>query len=203
MTAEHPHRRHLPPTRPSLTHKREVCGFELYVTVSFFEADGNDTAARIAPAEVFIIIAKHGSEISGLMDGVAVLLSVALQYGVPWSALREKFAGAKFGSTDQLNSSLLDGLMKMIDHCIAQRSSDVGHDEGGAAGAPVPAPKPPNLPKCPKMQHFLKEAADADTERRERALVRAVLIGGGNPDPTELQIDAAMKAAQQAAQTQP
>ena len=49
-----------------------------------------------SPGEVFITMAKQGSTISGLMDSLAVAISLALQYGVPLEFLVDKFAHARF-----------------------------------------------------------------------------------------------------------
>jgi ribonucleoside-diphosphate reductase alpha chain len=58
------------------------------LTVGLFE-DGT-------PGEVFITMAKEGSTIGGLMDGIATLTSLSLQYGVPLEALVKKFAYQRF-----------------------------------------------------------------------------------------------------------
>jgi len=71
-----------------MTHKFDVAGHEGYITVGLYE-DGQ-------PGEVFIRIAKEGSTIGGLMDTVATLTSLALQYGVPLESLVKKFAYQRF-----------------------------------------------------------------------------------------------------------
>src|SRR4029079_470552 len=48
------------------------------------------------PAELFITMAKEGSTIGGLMDGIGALTSMALQYGVPLEAIVRKFAHQRF-----------------------------------------------------------------------------------------------------------
>jgi ribonucleoside-diphosphate reductase alpha chain len=48
------------------------------------------------PGELFITMAKEGSTIGGLMDGIGTLTSLALQYGVPLEALVRKFAHVRF-----------------------------------------------------------------------------------------------------------
>ena len=83
-----PHRRHLPDTRKSLTHKFSISGHEGYLTVGMYE-DGS-------PGEVFIKMAKEGSTISGLVDTIAILTSMALQYGVPVENLARKFEHTRF-----------------------------------------------------------------------------------------------------------
>src|SRR5438477_12815619 len=79
-----PLRRRLSDTRTAITHKFDIAGHEGYLTVGLF-ADGQ-------PGELFITMAKEGSTIGGLMDGIGTLTSMALQYGVPLEALVRKFA---------------------------------------------------------------------------------------------------------------
>ncbi len=72
----------------SLTHKFEIAGHEGYITVGLY-ADGQ-------PGELFVQMSKEGSTIGGLMDTVATLTSIALQYGVPLEQLVNKFAYQRF-----------------------------------------------------------------------------------------------------------
>ncbi len=81
-------RRRLLDTRKSITHKFDIAGHEGYLTVGLFEDD--------QPGELFITMAKEGSTIGGLMDGIGTLTSLALQYGVPLEALVRKFAHVRF-----------------------------------------------------------------------------------------------------------
>lgn len=88
LKCEEPVRRRMPETRVSLTHKFEIAGHKGYLTVGLFE-DGQ-------PGELFIQMNKEGSTIGGLMDTVATLTSIALQYGVPLESLVKKFAYQRF-----------------------------------------------------------------------------------------------------------
>jgi ribonucleoside-diphosphate reductase alpha chain len=81
-------RRKLPAERKSITHKFSIGGHEGYITVGMFE-DGT-------PGEIFVTMAKEGSTISGLMDSMAVAISLTLQYGVPLKSLVEKFSHVRF-----------------------------------------------------------------------------------------------------------
>lgn len=83
-----PVRRRLPDKRNSVTHKFSVGGHEGYMHVGFFEDE--------TPGEVFLTMSKQGSTISGLMDSIAILISVALQYGVPLESLVDKFSHVRF-----------------------------------------------------------------------------------------------------------
>jgi len=81
-------RRKLPDERQSITHKFSVGGHEGYITVGKYE-DGT-------PGEIFVVMAKEGSTISGLMDAFATMTSLALQHGVPLQLLVDKFTHTRF-----------------------------------------------------------------------------------------------------------
>ena len=83
-----PVRRRLADERQSITHKFDIAGHEGYITVGLFE-DG-------APGEIFLVMAKEGSTISGFADAFAQAVSYALQYGVPLQVLVDKFSHARF-----------------------------------------------------------------------------------------------------------
>ena len=85
---ETPKRRKLPDERSAITHKFDIAGHEGYITVGLFE-DGT-------PGEIFLVMAKEGSTISGFADAFAQAISYALQYGVPLQALVDKFSHARF-----------------------------------------------------------------------------------------------------------
>lgn len=81
-------RRRLPDERHAITHKFSINGHEGFLTVGLYE-DGQ-------PGEIFLLMAKEGSTISGLMDSFAQAVSVALQYGVPLQILVDKFTHSRF-----------------------------------------------------------------------------------------------------------
>ena len=83
-----PVRRKLPDERKAITHKFDIAGHEGYITVGLFE-DGQ-------PGEIFLVMAKEGSTISGFADAFAQAISYALQYGVPLQALVDKFSHVRF-----------------------------------------------------------------------------------------------------------
>lgn len=83
-----PYRKRLPDERPSITHKFSIAGHEGYLTVGMYD-DG-------MPGEIFIVMAKQGSIVSGLMDSFATAISMTLQYGVPLKILIDKFSHARF-----------------------------------------------------------------------------------------------------------
>jgi ribonucleoside-diphosphate reductase alpha chain len=83
-----PARRRLPDERHSITHKFDIAGHEGYITVGCYE-DGT-------PGELFLVMAKEGSTISGFADAFAQAISYALQYGVPLQDLVDKFSHVRF-----------------------------------------------------------------------------------------------------------
>src|SRR4051794_7865637 len=83
-----PMRRKLPDERHAITHKFDIAGHEGYITVGLYE-DG-------MPGEIFLVMAKEGSTISGFADAFAQAISYALQYGVPLQELVDKFSHVRF-----------------------------------------------------------------------------------------------------------
>jgi len=83
-----PTRRRMPDERASITHKFSIAGHEGYITVGMYE-DGS-------PGEVFMSMSKEGTVVSGLVDSIAIAISLSLQHGVPLSLLVEKFSHTRF-----------------------------------------------------------------------------------------------------------
>src|SRR6266571_1087359 len=106
-------RRKLPDERKSITHKLSVGGHEGYIIVGMYEEG--------APGEIFIKMAKEGSTLSGFMDGVALSISIGLQYGVPLKVFVDKLTNTRFepsGYTENPNiryaSSVLDYIARWL-----------------------------------------------------------------------------------------
>jgi ribonucleoside-diphosphate reductase alpha chain len=87
-SAQAPTWRKLPDARKAITHKFTIVGHEGFLTVGMYD-DGT-------PGEIFLSMAKEGSTVSGLLDAFAASVSMALQYGVPLTALVEKFSHVRF-----------------------------------------------------------------------------------------------------------
>ena len=103
-----PIRRRLPNDRDSITHKFSVAGHEGYITVGFYE-DGS-------PGEVFLKMSKQGSVISGLMDTIATMTSISLQYGVPLKSLVDKFSHVRFEPEGFTNNKDIPIAKSIIDY---------------------------------------------------------------------------------------
>jgi len=103
-----PQRERLPDERPSITHKFTVGEQEGYLHVGLYP-DGR-------PGEVFIKVSKQGSTVSGLMDAIALLTSMALQYGVPVTTLAEKLKGSRFEPSGLTRNPTVPTATSLVDY---------------------------------------------------------------------------------------
>ncbi len=111
VTAEpRPYRRRLPDERRSITHKFSVAGHEGYITVGMYE-DGT-------PGEIFLVMAKEGSVVSGLVDSFATAISLALQYGVPMKVLVDKFSHTRFEPSGMTGNKEIPFAKSIIDYIV-------------------------------------------------------------------------------------
>ncbi len=101
-------REHLPDERRSITHKFQVADQEGYITVGLYD-DGR-------PGEIFVKINKEGSTVSGLMDAVALLTSVTLQYGVPIDELSRKLKNTRFEPYGRTNNPQIPFATSLADY---------------------------------------------------------------------------------------
>src|SRR5205823_7901183 len=69
-----------------------------------------------SPGEVFITMAKEGSTIGGLMDTIATLVSVALQYGVPVESLVRKFEHVRFEPSGMTRNADIPIAKSLVDY---------------------------------------------------------------------------------------
>ncbi len=140
-----PYRRRLPDERRAITHKYQVAGHEGYITVGLYP-DGQ-------PGEIFLKMAKEGSTVSGLMDTLATMTSLALQYGVPLRDLVSKFTHVRFepsGFTGNpevpIAKSIVDYIFRwMGSRFLAKDDRDALGIMGGEVVAAAPAESSPQL----------------------------------------------------------
>ena len=110
-----PIRRKLPDERQALTHKFDIAGHEGYITVGLFE-DGQ-------PGEIFLVMAKEGSTISGFADAFAQAISYALQYGVPLQALVDKFSHVRFEPSGMTRNPEIRFAKSIVDYIFRWMAS--------------------------------------------------------------------------------
>src|SRR5262247_4003760 len=111
-----PIRHKLPDERQARTHKFSIAGHEGYLTVGLYD-DGQ-------PGEIFLRMAKEGSTVSGLMDTIATMTSIALQYGVPLKALVDKFSHTRFepaGFTNNREIPIAKSVMDYVFRYLGNR----------------------------------------------------------------------------------
>jgi ribonucleoside-diphosphate reductase alpha chain len=134
-------REKMPVERASVTHKFSVGGHEGYITVGMYEDN--------RPGEIFIKMSKEGSTLSGIMDGLALTISLGLQYGVPLKVFVDKLLNTRFepsGITANPNIRFVSSVLDYIARWLGGRfiSSDYLKLNGAApaenASAAVPAP---------------------------------------------------------------
>ena len=144
-------REKMPVERASLTHKFSVGGHEGYITVGMYDDK--------RPGEVFVKMSKEGSTLSGVMDGLALTLSMGLQYGVPLKVLVDKLVNTRFepsGITANSNirfvSSVLDYLARWLGgKFISADYLKQNGTPGDIAAAILPAQPLPPLPNLQTM----------------------------------------------------
>jgi ribonucleoside-diphosphate reductase alpha chain len=139
---QRPIRRKLPDERQAITHKFDIAGHEGYITVGLYE-DG-------APGEIFLVMAKEGSTISGFADAFAQAISYALQYGVPLQVLVDKFSHVRFEPSGMTQNPEVRFAKSIVDYVFrwmatkflspeAQWNAGVnGHDDWAPASRTAP-----------------------------------------------------------------
>ncbi|HUQ94293.1 MAG TPA: hypothetical protein VM120_21615, partial [Bryobacteraceae bacterium] len=160
-----PVRRHLPVERHSITHKFSVAGHEGYLTIGMYE-DGT-------PGEIFIVMAKEGSTLSGVMDSFATTCSMALQYGVPLKVLVDKFSHTRFepsGFTSNPQVPYAKSIMDYIFRYLASKflpateARDLGVQIDEPPLTPLTIQSPPQAitPSKPARKGALVDIEDRD-----------------------------------------
>src|SRR5438445_388587 len=139
-------REKMPAERASVTHKFSVGGHEGYITVGLYEDN--------RPGEVFIKMSKEGSTLSGVMDGLALTISIGLQYGVPLKVFVDKLLNTRFepsGITANANIRFVSSVLDYIARWLGGRfiSSDYLKLNGTAPEVMIAATLQTNLAMPP------------------------------------------------------
>jgi ribonucleoside-diphosphate reductase alpha chain len=162
-----PRRRKLSDERHAFTHKFSIAGHEGYLTTGLYD-DGQ-------PGEIFLKMAKEGSTISGLMDTIATMTSIALQYGVPLKALVDKFSHTRFEPSGFTNNreipiakSVTDYVFRYLGNRYLDREDAAPTEVSDETGA-IPLPLP-------------ESSSEADSSPSQ-AVAGAVAGGSGSSHP--------------------
>jgi len=171
--ASRPVRRHLPVERHSVTHKFAVAGHEGYLTIGMYE-DGT-------PGEIFIVMAKEGSTLSGVMDSFATTCSMALQYGVPMKVLVDKFSHTRFEPSGFTSNPQVPYAKSIMDYIFRYLASKfLPAEEARALGVQVDEPPLTPLTVLPMQAGLASSPVQMQTPRTA-APVAAV----GNDQPAK------------------
>ena len=150
-------------------------GHEGYITVGLFE-DGQ-------PGEIFLVMAKEGSTISGFADAFAQAISYALQYGVPLQALVDKFSHVRFEPSGMTQNPEIRFAKSIVDYIFrwmaskflspeAQFHAGVNGRELERAGDAAARRRPPTAPAAASPQRGRRrDAVLDDSEPGRRAAV--------------------------------
>ncbi|HQZ38222.1 MAG TPA: vitamin B12-dependent ribonucleotide reductase [Vicinamibacterales bacterium] len=149
LASRTPMRRKLPDERQAITHKFDISGHEGYITVGLFE-DG-------MPGEIFLVMAKEGSTISGFADAFAQAISYALQYGVPLQVLVDKFSHVRFEPSGMTKNPDVRFAKSIVDYIFrwmaskflspeAQYRAGVNNRDGASDTPPAAVPAPRAAP---------------------------------------------------------
>jgi ribonucleoside-diphosphate reductase alpha chain len=103
-------RRRLPDERQAITHHFRILDHDGYITVGMYE-DGS-------PGEVFMKMAKQGSTVSGLMDSLAICMSLALQHGVPLSTMANKLSHMRFDPSGFTGNPEIPSAKSIVDYLV-------------------------------------------------------------------------------------
>jgi len=104
------------------------------------------------PGEIFLVMAKEGSTISGFADAFAQAISYALQYGVPLSSLVDKFSHVRFEPSGMTRNPDVRFAKSIVDYIFrwmaskflspeAQFHAGVNNRDEVAAEPAVPMPQ--------------------------------------------------------------
>ena len=151
---ERPTRRKLPDERNAITHKFDVAGHEGYITVGLFE-DGT-------PGEIFLVMAKEGSTISGFADAFAQAISYALQYGVPLQTLVDKFSHSRFEPSGMTKNPEVRFAKSIVDYIFRWMATKfLSHEAQFRAGVNLREPISDDATEAPVASGFSRKDVTA------------------------------------------
>jgi ribonucleoside-diphosphate reductase alpha chain len=111
-----PTRRRLPRRRNSRTTQFKIGEVSGYFTVGHYD-DGQ-------PGELFLKVAKQGSTLSGVLDALAISVSLGLQNGVPLVEFVRKFTHLRFEPAGLTNDEELRFATSILDHVFSRLALD-------------------------------------------------------------------------------
>ena len=172
-----PVRMRMPDTRVSITHKFDIAGHEGYITVGLYE--------NHQPGELFIQMAKEGSTIGGLMDTVATLTSISLQYGVPLESLVKKFAHQRFEPSGFTKNPDIRNASSITDYVFRWLGCQFIKGYRDATSAKKTQPELP-MKELPEIDKKVVNRPVTDLSRTGEKEVVDILVSKENTDGTRM-----------------
>ena len=162
-------RNRLPDERASTTHKFRVGTHEGYLTVGLYP-DGQ-------PGEIFIVMAKEGSPVSGLINSFAQAVSIGLQFGVPLRVFCEKFSFTRFEPCGWTGNPAIPQATSVMDYIFRWLQKkffgeEISESDAELLSPPCTAPQIEQLPSPPNLAPHVTEATDAPSCRTCGSLMR-------------------------------
>jgi ribonucleoside-diphosphate reductase alpha chain len=111
-------RERLPDTRPSINHKvvlrhakeSKVKRIHFYLIAGMYEDK--------RPAELFVTVNKGNGMIAGFLKVIAILISLCLQYGVPFMKIYEKLAYQDFEPKGFTENKAIHSCTSIVDYIM-------------------------------------------------------------------------------------
>ena len=183
------YRRHrMPDKRDAVTHKFSIGDHEGYLTVGQF-ANGQ-------PGEMFIHISKEGSTVSGLVDAVGALTSVALQSGVPLETLVRKFSHSRFEPSGWTRNPEIGYASSILDYVFRWMGLQyLKPEQADVAAAQAPLPLQEERPAGPPTDASAAEGVPIPAHLSKSPVIRGAQDvpepnGKGSPGAFQNQLDA-------------
>ncbi|MCX6546241.1 MAG: vitamin B12-dependent ribonucleotide reductase [Acidobacteria bacterium] len=180
-SAPHIVRRKLAEERQAITHKFDIQGHEGYITVGLYD-DG-------MPGELFLVMAKEGSTISGFADAFAQAISYALQYGVPLPVLVDKFSHMRFEPSGMTKNPQVRFAKSIVDYVFRWLATKFLSAEAQfRAGVNTPEPGAQNPSKSTEGEQLklVVLGAPAEIATGTRATVMSTIQNQEDAPPCNL-----------------
>jgi ribonucleoside-diphosphate reductase alpha chain len=101
-----------------------VADCEGYITAGLYPDDGL--------GEIFLKVSKQGSTLAGVMDALAIAVSIGLQYGVPLEAYVSKFMNMRFEPSGMTDDADIRFAASIVDYIFRRLAVDFLGEAGRA-----------------------------------------------------------------------
>jgi ribonucleoside-diphosphate reductase alpha chain len=96
-----------------------------------------------------LLVSKQGSTVRGLCDGVALAVSIGLQYGVPLQDFVDKYKGTRFDPAGITDDTTVKIATSVLDYVFRWLESKFDNGDGSRDSSSEKPHLAPSLPPCP------------------------------------------------------